>query len=139
MRNPAERVFWSIVLLLQIGAMTIDLGLNPLGSSLLLDISALCSLATAGLVLQRRIFRHNFWAGLVGVVFPYGAFMALALVATSGLALLAPDFSPGRADPVIVAAMLVQLLTFAAPFFYVFGSPHIWAGDDLAPDARCPR
>lgn len=125
MTHFPERFFWSVMLVLQVTAIAAELLFDPLRYALLALVSLCCCVAMLGMILQVQIYRHNFWAGFVGVVMPFGIALALAVLALTGVGLTGGGLNEERVLYALTA-MILQLTSFAAPFVYVYGSPQIW-------------
>lgn len=74
-----------------------------------------------GLVLQRRIFRHNFWAGYFGVLVASALF---GLMMLAGFGFKGPTEDSDFA--VTVVAAIGYILSIFGIFIYVYASPRIW-------------
>jgi|GEM_PF-4427120 len=126
MNNIQHRLFWFLVLVAQIGIIVMPctvfyptLGLSrPSPFTFSFQIAFCIPLVL--LVLQKKLFRHNFWAGFFGV-----SVASLMLSLMSFLSQLNPNFS-GQALGFVAFVFVLQLACIFCQFIYVYSSPHLW-------------
>lgn len=125
METIPHRIFWGLVLILQVGmiylALTPSLVVNTKLPTLGIVFQAFSCLGILGLVLQRRIFRHNFWAGYFGVIVASALF---GLMMLAGFGFNGP--TEDSALVVTAIAAVGYILSIFGIFIYVYASPHIW-------------
>jgi hypothetical protein len=125
MHRYADRVFWSLLLLMHAASLAAALvgagGLSMTSRVLATGFEAVVLLACIGLIAGRRMFRHDTWARIFGIATAAGVTGLLSLASTAvhldARAVTLPGAMLG----------LVELLTGVfALFVYTFGSPRIW-------------
>jgi peptidoglycan biosynthesis protein MviN/MurJ (putative lipid II flippase) len=137
MTRLPDRLFWSLVLLMQLASITIELVLSDGLAAPAALLAAACCAPLAGLILQRRLRSHDFWAGFFGIAAVYGAFAAIAMLALVAAAAFVPH-GQGALYALGAALALTQVLAVFGAFVYVFGSPQIWGVGEAEP-ARSQR
>lgn len=126
----AHRVFWSLVLITQLGLIALAFFPGVTGvriPPIAIAFEAIGCVALVGLVLQRRVLSHRFWAGAFGVL------VAMALVGMLQLAWRAIGGPSGEhAGIVALVTVGAYALNLFAVFVYVYGSRAVWPAPEPA-------
>jgi hypothetical protein len=116
--SGAHRAFWILVAAVELTLLACAMAAQGFAFGPLL--LALSQAPVVLLALQRRLWRHNFWAGYLGV---FVLFAPAWILSMAGLLRL---LGGAAGLPLLLSATVLYLLTLLALAMYVFASPRLW-------------
>jgi hypothetical protein len=126
MINIQQRLFWLLVLLAQVSIIVLpftsfysSLGISsPRFFTFIFQVAFCIPLVL--IASQKKLLRHNFWAGFFGV-----SVASLMLGLLSFLSLFSQSFS-SQAFGYLAFVFVIQVTCVFGQFIYVYSSPHLW-------------